>query len=88
MERSIKSQIPSTKLQINPKYQTSNSKHLTKGKQDSQVTNTKLQINLKLQIPNLLKAIVFLFGILNFGHCDLFVFWDLLFGISTNSITP
>ena len=22
------------------------------------------------------------FGILNFGHCNLFVFWDLLFGIS------
>jgi len=34
------------------------------------------------------KAIVFLFGILNFGHCNLFVFWDLLFGSYTNSITP
>jgi hypothetical protein len=24
----------------------------------------------------------FLFGILNFGYCYLFVYWDLLFGIS------
>jgi len=30
--------------------------------------------------------IVFLFGILNFGHWNLFVFWDLLFEISANSI--
>jgi hypothetical protein len=35
------------------------------------------------KIPNSKhQAIVFLFGILNFGHCYLFVFWDLLFGIS------
>jgi len=27
-----------------------------------------------MQIPNQFKAVVFLFGILNFGHCYLFVF--------------
>ena len=48
----------------------------------SQIPSTKLQINHKFQIPNRFKAIVFLFGILNFGHCYLFVFWDLLFEIS------
>jgi hypothetical protein len=48
----------------------------------SQIPSTKFQINIKFQIPNQFKAIVFLFGILNFGHCYLFVFWDLLFGIS------
>jgi len=30
--------------------------------------------NIKHQIPNRFKAIVFLFRILNFGHCFLFVF--------------
>ena len=48
----------------------------------------KHQRSIKSQIPNRFKAIIFLFGILNFGHCNLFVFWNLLFGISTNSITP
>jgi hypothetical protein len=28
------------------------------------------------------------FGFLNFGHWNLFVVWDLLFGISANSTTP
>jgi hypothetical protein len=28
------------------------------------------------------ERLFFLFGISNFGHCYLFVFWDLLFGIS------
>jgi hypothetical protein len=57
----------------------------------SKITNSKHQITNKFQIPNRLKAIVFLFGILNFGHAQrrrlrrvlLFIcFWDLLFGIS------
>jgi hypothetical protein len=59
----------------------------------SQILSTKLQINLKFQITNskpvqrAAQALAprerfFLFGILNFGHCYLFVFWDLLFGIS------
>ena len=61
----LKSQIPSTKLQINPP-----------------AIARHEQAGLKFQIPNRFKAIVFLFEILNFGHCDLFVFWDLLFGIS------
>jgi len=30
------------------------------------------------------KRLFNLFGILNFGHCYLFVFWDLLFGISVS----
>ena len=37
----------------------------------SQIPSTKLQINHKFKIPNQFKAIVFLFGILNFGHCYL-----------------
>ena len=48
----------------------------------SQIPSTKLQINHKFQIPKRFKAIVFLFGILNFGHWYLFEFWDLLFEIS------
>jgi hypothetical protein len=48
----------------------------------SKITNYKHQITNKSQTPNSFKAIVFLFGIWNFGHCYLFVFWDLLFGIS------
>jgi hypothetical protein len=59
----LKSQIPSTppkkrragKFQINSKSQASNFKHHAKGRQES-------------QIPNRFKAIVFLFGILNFGQ--------------------
>ena len=53
----------------------------------SQIPSTKLQINLKFQISNRFKAIVFLFGILNFGHCYLVVFWDLLFGIPISQWT-
>jgi hypothetical protein len=37
--------------------------------QKSQITSTKLQINSKFQISNKIKRQ--LFGILNFGHCDL-----------------
>jgi len=60
----------------------------------SQIPSTKLQINLKLKITNLKpvqraaqvlaprERLFFFGGILNFGHCYLFVFWDLLFGIS------
>jgi len=46
------------------------------------MTNSKHQITNKSQISNWFKAIVFLFGILNFGHCYLFEFWELLFEIS------
>jgi len=35
--------------------------------------------NYKLQITNKIKRQ--LFGILNFGHCNLFDIWNLLFGI-------
>jgi len=31
---------------------------------------------------NLDKALLSMFGFLNFGHCNLFVIWDLKFGIS------
>ena len=53
----------------------------------SKITNSKHQITNKSQILNYKfqtgsKRLFFLFGILNFGHCYLFVFWDLLFGIS------
>jgi len=36
----------------------------------------------KSQISNRFKPIILLFGILNFGHCYLFVVWDLIFEIS------
>ncbi len=44
--------------------------------------------NYKHQITNKSQISIFndqTFGILNFGPCDLFVIWDLLFGISTAS---
>jgi hypothetical protein len=53
---------------------------------ESQIPSTKFQINHKFQIPNRFETIGVLFGILNFGHCYLFVFWDLLFEISTKQI--
>jgi hypothetical protein len=58
------------------------------------ITNYKHQITNKFQISNSKpvqraaqalaprERLFFLFGILNFGHCYLFVFWDLFFGIS------
>jgi len=62
----LKSQIPSTKYQINPpkagKSQISSIKFQTPCKRQASISN------LKLQIPNRFKAIIFLFGILNFGH--------------------
>ena len=42
---------------------------------------TKTDELAKRQKPFFLK-IIFAFGILNFGHCDLFGIWDLCFGIS------
>jgi hypothetical protein len=60
----------------------------------TQISNYKSQINLKLQYPmtktdelvkrqkTFLLKIIFAFGILNFGHCDLFEIWYLCFGIS------
>jgi hypothetical protein len=62
----LKSKIPSTKLQINHKFQITNSK--------------PVQRAAKVLAPR--ERLFFLFGVLNFGHCFLFVFWDLLFGIS------
>jgi hypothetical protein len=62
----LKSQIPSTKLQINLKLQ---------------YQMTKTDELAKRQKPFFLK-IIFAFGILNFGHCDLFGIWYLCFGIS------
>ena len=52
----------------------------------SKITNSKHQITNKSQIPIRFKTIVFLFRILNFDHCYLFEFWDLLFEISTKQI--
>jgi hypothetical protein len=52
----------------------------------SQILSTKLQINFKFQgnskpqAPNLKEIPKFV--ILNFGHCDLFVFCNLIFVIS------
>jgi hypothetical protein len=54
----------------------------------NKITNSKYQITNKSQIPNRFKVIGFLFGILNFGHCYLFVFWDFLFEISVNQRNP
>jgi len=65
----------------------------------SKITNSKHQITNKSQIANhkfktgstrsvvvCAARAIFLFWILNFGHCYLFVFWDLLFEISANQI--
>jgi len=51
----------------------------------SKITNSKHQITNKSQITNFkpVQSDCFLFGILNFGYCYLFVFWDLLFEFST-----
>jgi len=52
----------------------------------SQIPSTKLQTNLKFQYPMTETTGMFVLGdyvrVLNFGHCYLFVFWDLLFEIS------
>jgi len=52
--------------------------------------NNKLQAPIdNIQISNKIKSQ--LFGILNFGHCDLFGIWYLLFEISiteTRTLTP
>jgi hypothetical protein len=55
----LKSQIPSTKSQINPKSQASNSK---------QISNSKpVQRAAQALAPR--ERLFFMFGILNFGHC-------------------
>jgi len=54
-QRSIKSQIPSNKLQINPKSQASNSKHHAKGRQES-----KFPMILTIPIFSVLMKISFL----------------------------
>jgi hypothetical protein len=69
----LKSQITSTKLQINSKLQYQNLK--------LQYPMTKTDELAKRQKPFFLK-IIFAFEILNFGHCDLFGIWYLCFGIS------
>jgi hypothetical protein len=47
-----------------------------------QIPSTKIQINLKFQYPmtKTFKDKPFRFS--NFGHCDLFDIWDLVFEIS------
>jgi hypothetical protein len=50
------------------------------------ITNSKHQITNKFQIP--IPNDRNRFGILNFGHCDLFGIWDLLFGICSHPSTP
>ena len=47
------------------------------------ISNSKHQITNKFQIP--ISNDQNRFGILNFGHCDLFVICDLLFGIYRSS---
>jgi hypothetical protein len=47
----------------------------------TEITNSKQQITNKFQYPNLNKIESQLFGILNFGHCYLFVICDLIFEI-------
>jgi len=56
----------------NPKHQITNK---------SQITNSK-PVQRAAQVLSPRERLFFLFGILNFGHCYLSVFWDLLFGIS------
>jgi len=46
----------------------------------SQIPSTKIQINLNIQF-----SMTKTFGIWNFGHCNLFDIWDLLFGISVTA---
>jgi hypothetical protein len=54
----------------------------------SKITNSKHQITNSKPVQRAAQVLAprerwfFLSGILNFGHCYLFVFWDLLFGIS------
>jgi len=50
-------------------------------KSQIQITNSK-PVQRAAQVLAPRERLFFLFGILNFGHCYLFVFWDLLFGIS------
>ncbi|MBT8406506.1 MAG: hypothetical protein KJP05_03535 [Deltaproteobacteria bacterium] len=52
----------------------------------SQTPSTKLQTNFKFQYA--MTKTQDRFGILNFGHCDLFDICDLLFGIYNHSNTP
>ncbi len=56
---------------------------------------SQIPMTLTIQIFSVLMRISFSslstflhdYKVWNFGHWNLFVFWDLLFGISTNSIT-
>jgi hypothetical protein len=50
----------------------------------SQSPSTKLQTNFKFQYQMTETGLVFL----NFGHCDLFGIWDLLFGMFGRSRDP
>ena len=61
----LKSQIPSTKLQINLKLQITNSKPVQRA----------------AQVLALRERLFFLFGISNFGHWTLFDICDLIFVI-------
>jgi hypothetical protein len=45
------------------------------------IPNHKHQITNKYQITNFNDQNILTFGISNFGHCDLFVIWELLFVI-------
>jgi len=71
---SFVAKITNSKHQICPGF--ARTPHLWVGPQ--------FQINHKSQTGS--KRLVFLFWILNFGHCYLFVIWDLLFEISTKQI--
>jgi len=50
-----------------------------------QITNNKFQTNPKLQIP-MTKTFDSEVWNLEIGICDLFVIWDLLFGISFSNL--
>jgi hypothetical protein len=54
-------------------YKITNSKHQITNK--SQITNSK-PVQRATQTLEPGERLFFLFGILNFGHCYLFVFWD------------
>jgi hypothetical protein len=76
--------------QLNPKSQASNSEHHAKARQKSNIPMIliipifpvliKISFSIRLSCFKIIR-----FRILNFGYCNFFVIWDLLFEISINS---
>jgi hypothetical protein len=73
----MKSQISSTKLQINPKFQYSITKTFT-----TVVSHRFANSALPVMIEWARLSTDYLFGILNLGHWNLFEIWFLVLGIS------